>query len=107
MISKIRLAAMLAAMTVVMTTAAHSQYDADDGYQGDAAQARQYGYQSGYCDGYNKGRHEGRDNDPNDYQTPDWRQASRGYQDWMGQFGPSRTRIATGIAMVSVPDISA
>jgi hypothetical protein len=46
MISKIRLAAMLAAMTVAMTTAAHSQYHADDGYQGDAAQARQYGYQS-------------------------------------------------------------
>jgi hypothetical protein len=27
---------------------------------------------------------EGRETDPNDYQTPDWRQASRGYQDWMG-----------------------
>jgi len=86
MISKIKLAAMLAAMTVALTAAAHSQYDADDDYyrQGDAAQARQYGYQSGYRDGYNKGRHEGRENDPNDYQTPDWRQASRGYQDWMG-----------------------
>ena len=42
MISKIKLAAMLAAMTVALTAAAHSQYDADDDYyrQGDAAQAR-------------------------------------------------------------------
>jgi hypothetical protein len=60
-------------------------YDRDDGYgYGYGAQARQQGYQRGYNDGIEKGRHEGRENDPFDYHTPDWRQASRGYQDWMG-----------------------
>jgi flagellar biosynthesis/type III secretory pathway protein FliH len=48
------------------------------------AQARQYGYENGYRDGVDRGRHEGRENDPFDYRTPDWRQASRGYQPWMG-----------------------
>jgi hypothetical protein len=63
-----------------------AQYpDDDDGYyQGDRGQARQYGYQQGYRDGYDKGRHEGLENDPYDYQNPDWRQATRGYQQWMG-----------------------
>ena len=31
-----------------------------------------------------RGRHEGRENDPYDYHTPDWRQATRGYKNWMG-----------------------
>jgi hypothetical protein len=57
----------------------------DDGYyEGNRGQARQYGYQQGYRDGYQKGRHEGRENDPNDYQDPNWRQATRGYEQWMG-----------------------
>jgi hypothetical protein len=60
--------------------------DDDDGYYrgGDRAQAQQYGYQNGYRDGVSKGHEEGRENDPFDYQTPDWRQASRGYENWMG-----------------------
>ena len=59
--------------------------DDDDGYhQGNPRQAHQYGYRLGYRDGYAKGRHEGRENDRNDYQSPDWRQATRGYQQWMG-----------------------
>jgi hypothetical protein len=61
--------------------------DDDDGgyYRGsNQAQAQQYGYENGYRDGVHKGREEGRENDPFDYQTPDWRQASRGYQNWMG-----------------------
>jgi hypothetical protein len=48
------------------------------------AQTRQYGYDSGYRDGVARGQHEGRENDPYDYHTPDWRQATRGYAPWMG-----------------------
>jgi hypothetical protein len=48
------------------------------------AQTRQYGYDNGYRDGVARGQHEGRENDPYDYHTPDWRQATRGYQPWMG-----------------------
>ena len=82
MIGQLKLAAFLVAVTVSLSGAALAQVDDDDYYyhRGDDDQARQYGYQNGYRDGYNKGRHEGRENDPNDYQTPDWRQASRGYQ---------------------------
>ena len=59
-------------------------YD-DDGYRNNyGGQARQQGYDRGYRDGVEKGRHEGRENDPFDYRTPDWHQASRGYKDWMG-----------------------
>jgi hypothetical protein len=59
--------------------------DRDDYYRGgNGTQARQYGYNRGFQDGEKKGRHEGRENDPNDYHTPDWRQATRGYKDWMG-----------------------
>ena len=58
----------------------------DDYYYrgGNAAQTRQYGYDNGFRDGEKKGRHEGRENDPNDYRTPDWRQATHGYKNWMG-----------------------
>ena len=31
-----------------------------------------------------RGQHEGRENDPYDYHTPDWRQATHGYKNWMG-----------------------
>lgn len=63
--------------------------DDDDHYRGnrDGGQARQYGYERGYRDGVEKGRHEGRERDPYDYQTPDWRQATRGYERWMGPVG--------------------
>ena len=81
-----RVAALLIALIVAFSGLSLAQYhDDDDGYyQGDFGQARQYGYQQGYRDGYDKGRHEGRENDPNDFQEPDWRQATRGYQQWMG-----------------------
>jgi hypothetical protein len=79
------------AVTLVMSGVALAQYDRGDydGYyrQGNTAEARQYGYQNGYNDGIGKGQHEGRERDPYDYQTPDWRQASRGYQHWMGPIG--------------------
>ncbi len=86
-----RTAACAVAVTLVMSGVSLAQYDRDDydGYdrQGNTDQARQYGYQNGYNAGVSKGRHEGRERDPNDYQTPDWRQASRGYQRWMGPVG--------------------
>jgi len=65
---------------------AQDRDDDDGGYHrgGNPAQARQYGYQNGYSDGARHGREEAREHDPNDYQTPDWRQATRGYKNWMG-----------------------
>ena len=56
----------------------------DDYGRGAAAQARQYGYDNGFRDGQHRGQHEGRENDPYDYHTPDWHQASHGYKNWMG-----------------------
>jgi hypothetical protein len=85
---QLRMAALAIAVMVAFSCLSLAQYhdDDDDGgyHQGNPRQARQYGYQQGYRDGYAKGRHEGRENDPNDYQTPDWRQATRGYEQWMG-----------------------
>lgn len=77
----------LATMLMVSGLAlAQRDYDDDGRYYrgGSQAQAQQYGYNSGYQDGIRRGREEGRENDPFDYQTPDWRQATRGYQGWMG-----------------------
>ena len=84
-----RMAALAMAVTLLSSGLALAQRDYDrdddDGYsRGNGAQARQYGYQSGYRDGVRKGREEGRENDPFDYRNPDWRQATRGYQSWMG-----------------------
>jgi hypothetical protein len=88
MMRQMRIAALTAVVTVVLSGLALAQRDADDddyySQRGYAGQAQQYGYQSGYGDGYSTGRHEGREGDYNDYQTPDWRQATRGYQSWMG-----------------------
>jgi hypothetical protein len=86
---RMRMAAIAIATVLMLSGLALAQrgweHDDDDGYRdGYASQARQQGYQRGYNDGIEKGRHEGRENDPFDYRTPDWRQASRGYQDWMG-----------------------
>jgi hypothetical protein len=82
------MATFAAVVTVLMGGFALAQRDADDdGYyspRGYAGSAQQYGYQNDYRDGYGKGQHEGRERDFNDYQTPDWRQATRGYQSWMG-----------------------
>ena len=60
--------------------------DDDDRYSrgGNPRQAHEYGRQNGYRDGYKQGREEGRERDPNDFRNPDWRQASRGYKNWMG-----------------------
>lgn len=82
---KIWMATYALAVTLVMSGVALAHDDDDDNYRGgNPAQARQYGYQNGYDDGLRRGQHEGRENDPYDYQTPDWRQATRGYQEWMG-----------------------
>lgn len=87
---RISMAALVVALTLIVSGLAMAQRDRDDddgyyGYnRGNATQAQQYGYQNGYRDGANRGREEGRENDPFDYQTPDWRQATRGYQRWMG-----------------------
>ncbi|MBI1741305.1 MAG: hypothetical protein HYR57_10565, partial [Candidatus Koribacter versatilis] len=59
-----RMAAYALAVTLVMSGFALARDDDDDdGYyrQGNAAQARQYGYQNGYRDGVQQGRHEGRE----------------------------------------------
>jgi hypothetical protein len=83
-------AVLLVAATLVLSGFAFSQYrdgDEDDGgyyQQGNGAQARQYGYQNGYRDGLSKGQHEGEENDPYDYREPSWREATRGYERWMG-----------------------
>lgn len=83
-----RMAAYTLTATVGLSGLALAQYDRDgdrdDYYRRDSGQAQQYGYQNGYNDGVGKGRHEGRERDRNDYQTPDWRHASRGYKSWMG-----------------------
>jgi hypothetical protein len=89
----IRISAYALVATLALSGFALAQRDRDydndgdeDGYYrgGNFDQARQSGYQGGYNDGIGKGRHEGREHDPYDYQTPDWRQATRGYQRWMG-----------------------
>ena len=71
---------------MVLSAFAAAQYEDDERYsqRGDGRQAHQYGYQSGYRDGYSKGRHEGRENDPGDINSRDLRNATRGYQQWMG-----------------------
>jgi hypothetical protein len=80
----VRMASYALAVTLVLGGVALARDNDDDYYrQGNSAQARQYGYQNGYNDGARHGR-EGRRHDPNDYQTPDWRQATRGYKNWMG-----------------------
>ncbi len=86
MFQRIRIAALATAVIVALGAVAFAQYrDEDDVYyQGYPTQARQYGYQHGYRDGYAQGRHEGRENDPNDFRLPDWGQATRGYEQWMG-----------------------
>src|SRR5258708_16694988 len=89
----VKMSAYALAATLALSGFALAQRDRDYDNDGDRDvyyrngnfdQARQSGYQRGYNDGVGKGRHEGREHDPNDYQTPDWRKASRGYQDWMG-----------------------
>ena len=79
----LRMAALAVSLVLALGTISLAQ-DRDDYYRGTIAQTRQYGYDSGFRDGQHKGRHEGRENDPYDYRTPDWHQASHGYKSWMG-----------------------
>lgn len=79
-----KMVAVVVSVVLALGTVALAQ-DADDYYYpGNVAQTRQYGYDSGFRDGQRKGQHEGRENDPYDYHTPDWHQATRGYKSWMG-----------------------
>lgn len=78
------MAAYALALSLILSGVALAHDDDDDYRQGNPAQARSHGYQNGYRDGARHGREEGREHDPNDYQTPDWREATRGYQPWMG-----------------------
>ena len=82
---QLKTAALAISLALALGTFALAQ-DADDySYRGgNAAQTRQWGYDSGFRDGQKRGRHEGRENDPYDYHTPDWREASHGYKSWMG-----------------------
>src|ERR1700756_5186517 len=79
-----RMAALAVSMVLALGTLAAAQDWDDYNRGGGFAQARQYGYDNGFRDGEKRGRHEGRENDPYDYHTPDWRQATRGYKGWMG-----------------------
>ena len=82
---QIRMAALAVSAVLALGTFALAQdWDDYDHGRGNVAQTRQYGYDSGFRDGEKRGRHEGRENDPNDYHTPDWRQATHGYKNWMG-----------------------
>lgn len=72
--------------------------DADDYYYGNVARARQYGYDNGFRDGERRGRHEGKENDPFDYHTPDWHQATRGYKNWMGPVNAFQSGYQQGYA---------
>ena len=88
MVRTVRMAALLLATTLIVSGLAFAHDDDDDYYRrGNPAQAQQYGYNNGFRDGEHRGQHEGRENDPFDYQTPDWRQATRGYKGWMGPLG--------------------
>ena len=81
----LKVASCAVVLTLIMSGVALAHDDDDDYYrQGNPQQARSYGYQNGYSEGAKHGRHEGREHDPNDYQTPDWRQATHGYKNWMG-----------------------
>jgi hypothetical protein len=80
----LRMAGLAVSLVLALGTFALAQDRDDHYYRGDLAQTRQYGYENGFRDGEKRGRHEGRENDPYDYHMPDWRQATRGYKNWMG-----------------------
>jgi len=81
---QLRVAAFAVSVVMALSVFSFAQ-DWDDYHRaGNISQTRQYGYDSGFRDGEKRGRHEGRENDPFDYRTPDWRQATHGYKNWMG-----------------------
>jgi hypothetical protein len=79
-----RMAALAVSLMLAMGSLAVAQDWDNYNRGGNSAQARQYGYDNGFRDGEKRGRHEGHENDPYDYHTPDWRQATHGYKGWMG-----------------------
>jgi len=82
---QIRMAALAVSAVLALGTFGLAQDWDDYHYRGaNVVQTRQYGYDQGFRDGQKRGQHEGRENDPYDYHTPDWRQATRGYKNWMG-----------------------
>jgi hypothetical protein len=88
---QMKMAAYAVAVTLVLSMSALAQRDRDDddydrGRYPNAGQTEQYGYENGYRDGVQKGRHEGRENDPGDFKSREWHDASNGYQSWMGPF---------------------
>jgi hypothetical protein len=84
MVRTVRMAAFIVAATLVLSALALAHDWDDYDRRGNPARAQQYGYNNGFRDGAHRGQHEGRENDPFDYQTPDWRQATRGYKGSMG-----------------------
>jgi hypothetical protein len=93
---QMRVAALAVSFVFALGTFAVAQ-DYDD-YGRGVAQARQYGYDNGFRDGQRRGQHEGRENDPYDYHTPDWRQASHGYKNWMGPISAFQNGYQQGYA---------
>jgi len=93
-----RMASLAISLLLAFGTLAFAQDWDDYNRGGGGAQARQYGYESGFRDGEKKGRHEGRENDPNDYHTPDWRQATHGYKGWMGPVNAFQSGYQQGYA---------
>jgi hypothetical protein len=84
MVRTVRMASFIVAATLALSGLALAHDWDDYDRRGNPSQAQQYGYNNGFRDGAHRGQHEGRENDPNDYQTPDWRQATHGYKGWMG-----------------------
>jgi hypothetical protein len=94
---QLRMAALAVSVVLALGTFSLAQ-DRDDDYRGNVTQTRQYGYDNGYRDGQRRGQHEGRENDPYDYHTPDWRQASHGYKSWMGPLSAFQSGYQQGYA---------
>ena len=94
---RIRMVAIAVSLFLGLGTLAVAQ-DYGDYDRGGGNQARQYGYENGFRDGQRRGQHEGRENDPNDYHTPDWRQATHGYKNWMGPVGAFQNGYQQGYA---------
>lgn len=89
MLRNMRMAALAVALTLAFSgfALAHDRDDDDDYYHGNAAQARQYGYQQGYSDGLRHGREDRAENEGYDFRSEDWEHANRGYSNSMGPYG--------------------
>ncbi len=89
MFPRMRMAALVVAVTLVVSGLALAHDDDDDNgyYRGNVAQARQYGYQNGYRDGFRHGREDRFRRGGYDFRSEDLEHSSRGYAQWMGPFG--------------------